>query len=190
VDPAWFEARPADAPVRTRLGIPDDYVVFVGSAEPRKNLGTLLRAVERVRDVCLVVVGPPGWGDVSEQLHASRAVIVGYQPADVVRSLVAGANALCLPSLYEGFGLPVLEAMAAGTRVLASDDAAIREVAGGHAELIDPLDVDAWAIALTSLVSRPRAGPNEAARAHARTFTWERSAQLHVAAWQGEPVSG
>jgi glycosyltransferase involved in cell wall biosynthesis len=193
VDPAWGRAAPPSASDRQRLGLPDRYVLFMGNLEPRKNLGTLLRAHGRARaedaDVPrLVLVGPAGWGD-RWQGHApdpADVVLAGYLDDDDLRAAVAGAAAVCMPSHYEGFGLPVLEALAAGRPVLASDIPAHREVAGGQAELLPTLDTDAWAAALTRVASRPPEDPESQAgrRAHAATFTWQRSANAHIAAYR------
>jgi glycosyltransferase involved in cell wall biosynthesis len=190
VDEAWFSARPLDPARRSALGVPASYALFVGNAEPRKNLKTLLRAHAAVKDpLPLVVIGPSGWGGVSRLLVASRAIVLGYQSETTLRSLVAGASAVCLPSLYEGFGLPIIEAMAARVPVVAADIAALREVSGGHATLLDPRDVDAWSAALDARAKGPwpRRRLDEA-QAHARSFTWSRSAQLHLDAWrEAEP---
>lgn len=190
VDPAWSRARPAPAADRARLGIPERYLLFAGNLEPRKNLGTLLRAhgAARREDRSvpqLVLVGPSGWGDRWQggAPDPRDVVLGGYLPAGDLRSVVAGATAVCMPSHYEGFGLPVLEALAAGRPVLASDIAAHREIAGGQAVLL-PSDVDAWAAALVAVAQRPdTATEQEARRAHAVRFTWSSSAQGHLAAY-------
>ncbi|MFC3690393.1 glycosyltransferase family 4 protein [Aquipuribacter hungaricus] len=191
VDPGWALASPppaAGTPGGTRPeGLPERYVLFTGNLEPRKNLATLVRAHARARaqqpDVPpLVLVGPPGWGDVwgdAAPPGPPDVVQLGYLPEPVLRSVVAGASALVMPSVYEGFGLPVLEAMACRTPVLASDVAALAEVAGGHARLVPPMDEDAWAQALVDL---PDPSPErlDAAREHALSFTWEATARTHL----------
>lgn len=192
VDPGWAAAA-LTPEVRRRLGLPERYVVFAGNLEPRKNLGMLARAhaAARAQDPAtppLVLVGPPGWGEVwGGRAPDPRDVRrLGYLPEADLRAVVAGAAALCLPSLYEGFGMPVLEAMAAGVPVLASDIPAHREIAGGHARLLGVADLDAWAHALVALP-----GPGDgaapglrAAREHALGFTWSRSAREHLDIWR------
>jgi glycosyltransferase involved in cell wall biosynthesis len=186
VDPGWATARPASAADRRRLGLPERYLLFMGNLEPRKNLGTLLRAHRQARAADpevpkLALVGPAGWGDrwQGSPPDPRDVVLTGYLEDDDLRAVVAGAAAVCMPSHYEGFGLPVLEALAAGRPVLASDIPAHREVAHGHATLLPATDEDAWGAALTRL-------PADAsgARAHAAEFTWRESAAAHVRAYR------
>jgi glycosyltransferase involved in cell wall biosynthesis len=190
MDPTWSTAVPASPAVRDRLGLPERYVLFTGNLEPRKNLGTLVRAhaAARRQDALvpkLVLVGPAGWGDrwQGSPPDPRDVVLAGYLADDDLRAVVAGAATVCMPSHYEGFGLPVLEALAAGRPVLASDIAAHREIAGGQALLLPPDDADAWSAALLRL---PEDGPAEQARrrAHAARFTWAASAQAHLAAYR------
>lgn len=195
VDPAWAAARPASASDRARLRLPDRYVVFMGNLEPRKNLGTLVRAhaMARREDPSvpqLVLVGPAGWGDRWQGTPPDPrdVIITGYLADETLRSVVAGAAAVCMPSHYEGFGLPVLEALAAGRPVLASDIPAHREVAQGHATLLAADDTDAWAAALTSVDVLDQ--DSSAARNHAATFTWRNSAAAHVAAYRAAAGDG
>jgi glycosyltransferase involved in cell wall biosynthesis len=185
VDPAWTATAPVDDAWLAERGLPTDFLVFAGAREPRKNLATLLEAHRRagatgaVPD--LVLVGPPGWG--AEVTTAPGVHVLGWLPAEELRGLVARARATLLPSHYEGFGLPVLEAMAAGTTVLASDIAAHREVGGGHARLIAPTDVDGWAGALAE-VAPLEAGPRAAAVAWATGHTWQACAAATVQAYR------
>jgi glycosyltransferase involved in cell wall biosynthesis len=193
VDADWFTAT---APPRSWLatrGLPERYLLFVGTPEPRKNLPVLLEALRALRaepgvDVPpLVLVGPQGWGPALDVAGLPRGAVVaaGYLDDGDLRSLVAGAVALCFPSRYEGFGLPPLEALAAGTPVVAADIPAVREVvgvvAGKAARLVPPSDPDAFADALTGVLGGavdPGAG-----RARARAFTWRRTAELTLAAY-------
>lgn len=189
VDPAWSQAVPAPPERLGTLGLPESYLLYVGNLEPRKNLGTLVRAHRAARRADptvprLALVGPAGWGDRWQGTppDPEDTVVVGYLSGEDLRAVVAGAAALCMPSRYEGFGLPVLEAMAAGRPVLASDIAAHREIAEGHAVLLPPDDTDAWAGALTGLAGSPDRSTE--LRRHAAAFTWRGSAEAHLAAYR------
>ena len=181
VDPAWSVPQPV-----TGLGLPAEYVLFVGTLEPRKDVRTLLAAHALLPDAPpLVLVGPPGWG---EQVDVGDAITPGYLDDDVLRPVVAGASALVLPSRDEGFGLPLLEALAAGTPVVASDLPVLREVGGAHVRYAAVGDAPAFAEALRSVLEDP---PDPAAgRSHAAGFTWARSAEAHRAAYALASATG
>ncbi|MGQ0830817.1 MAG: glycosyltransferase family 4 protein [Microthrixaceae bacterium] len=174
----------AAARVRSTYGLSRPFVLFVGTIEPRKNLGRLLEAFGRLGDVDaeLVIVGPTGW---STELPAGRARRLGFVPEVDLHALYAAATVVAYPSLREGFGLPVLEAMAQGAAVVTSSVTSTAEVAGDAAVLVDPLDVDQIAGALERLLAdeelRERLGA--AARARAATFTWERTASQVLAVY-------
>lgn len=167
---------------RSQYRLPDRYVLWAGTIEPRKNLPTLLRAFEHVdRDAHLVLVGPRGWNEDLDRLIAplrSRVHVVGFIPADDLAPVYAGAAAFCFPSLREGFGLPVLEAMAQGTPVITSSGTSTAEVGGDAAMLVDPLDRRALAERIEQLLTDPAAARElgERGRRRARTFTWARTA--------------
>jgi glycosyltransferase involved in cell wall biosynthesis len=189
VDPEWARATPASEEDLSRLGIPHRYLLFVGNREPRKNLGMLVRAHAAARredpsTPRLVLVGPAGWGDRWDGAapDPDDVVVAGYLSGPDLRRVVARAVAVCMPSRYEGFGLPVLEALAAGRPVLASDIPAHREIAGGHATLLPPDDVEGWAEALSTAETL---GGNPAdRRAHTVLYTWRRSAARHLEAYR------
>ena len=186
VDPSWFQSSPPDGPLRERLGLPARYFVFVGNLEPRKNLPLLLDAFRVLVDAepeapGLALVGPQGWGPALDLrgLPKRSVVFTGYQEERELQSLVAGAEALLYPSLYEGFGLPPLEAFAAGTPVVASDLPVIREVVGtAPVTLVPPGDAEALAAALLhrARLSGPSDADADAGRARAREFTWAATA--------------
>ncbi len=194
VDAAAFATVPDEEVerVRERFAIAGPYVLFVGGLEPRKNVVGLVRAFAASGvDATLVVAGGrvrwfPAeearvWAEVRRlpERVRGRVVLTGYVSEPDKRALLAGAAALAFPSLYEGFGFPVLEAMAAGTPVLTSDVSSLPEIAGEDALLVDPKDEDAIARGLRRLLEdadlRERlVGP---ARARAAGFTWEATAR-------------
>jgi len=141
----YFDARPGAVP--REMGLEKPYVLFVGTIEPRKNLDVLLDAWGQlpadIRDeFTLAVAGPRGWNsaDVMKRLMDDRThgVYLGYVPERKLPPLVAGASVLAYPSLYEGFGFPVAQAMAAGVPVVTSDVSSLPEVAGDGAAFVDP----------------------------------------------------
>lgn len=187
VDDAWLRAIPLDPSARAGLGAPERYLLFVGSAEPRKRLPDLVaahRSAAAASDAVapLVLAGPSGWGP---SVDAPGALRTGYLEPAVLRSLVAGATALVLPSQYEGFGLPLLEAMACGTPVVATDIPVHREVTGGLGRLVPVGDVEALAAALVSVSEDPLdAAANRRRRDWAAAWTWTRCAALTLAAYR------
>jgi glycosyltransferase involved in cell wall biosynthesis len=146
--------------IKTRYNLPDSYLLFVGTLEPRKNLTRLIAALESLGDSVpeLVVVGATGWGDVSESSKVSSQVksrvrFAGFvQPVDL-GAIYASAEVLCYPSLMEGFGLPILEAMSYGTPVVTSKGSSTQEVAGNAAVLVDPIDVASIAAGVLQALS-------------------------------------
>ncbi|WP_066582675.1 glycosyltransferase family 4 protein [Cellulomonas timonensis] len=181
VEDAWFDAPPAASVWLRAHDLPDDYVVFVGSLDPRKNLPRLLEAHAILRDTVpgtpdLVLAGPAG----REQSLQGRAGVhlTGWLDDADLRGLVAASRALVLPSTDEGFGLPVLEALAAGRPVVVSDLPVLHEVAGPHAVAAPPDDAEALAHALGSALDGPDDTAARAARqAWARELTWARCAE-------------
>ncbi len=180
----------AVAAVRSRYGVEGPYVLFVGTLEPRKNLARLVAAVARLGrpDLTLVVVGPDGWGQVDPAAGADgvRTVLTGHVPAADLPALQAGAEAFCFPSLAEGFGLPVLEAMAAGAPVVTSAGTACAEVVGDAGVLVDPEDVGSVAEGLARVLDDPDLAERlrAAGRTRAAGFTWASAADATVAAYE------
>jgi glycosyltransferase involved in cell wall biosynthesis len=178
---------PLTEPRRDALHIREPYAVFVGNLELRKNVDVLFEAFEQVLALHpraqLVVVGAPsvGWDAISARhakLLAGDAVrVVGYLPDPEVAAIVRGASVFVYPSRYEGFGIPPLEAMAAGTPVIAAKTSALPEALGEHARFVHPDDVDAIASAIGDhLEGGTDAQTVESARRWAAEFTWARSA--------------
>jgi glycosyltransferase involved in cell wall biosynthesis len=187
--------RPADElqarAARRKLGVEDDFILFVGTVEPRKNLITLVRAFDellRTTDLRpqLVIAGPKGW--LTEGLFANaewstrtdRILFTGYVPDEDLRALYSSCHVSVYPSVYEGFGLPPLEAMACGAPVITSRIPVIMETVGTNARLIDPSDVRELTSALVELLtdSGARAHFSAAGLQRATEFTWERTAQM------------
>ena len=191
-----FTPRQADATVLARLGVRRPYVLTVGTLQPRKNLGTALAAHERLcaagGDHQLVVVGARGWGEealaarLASSAAGQRVVAPGrVEDRDLVE-LYRGADCLLFCSRGEGFGMPVLEAMACGTAVVCSDSSSLPEVAGGAARLADADDVGQIAAALQEVLGSParRAELEQRGRRRAADFSWERCAGQTVAAYR------
>ncbi len=183
------------AALRTRYSLPARYLLWVGTAEPRKNLKTLIAAVAHCENpLPLLLVGPSGWGvDVSELLSFSSVDgstvdvrHLGPVPGDDLAGLYDMADVFVYPSLMEGFGMPVLEAMAQGTAVVTSAGTATGEVAGSAGVLIDPTNVESITRGIDSLVGDDefRQTLGAAAAEQAESMTWERTASGIAAAYQ------
>jgi glycosyltransferase involved in cell wall biosynthesis len=178
---------------RARYGLGDRrYVLFVGTQEPRKNLARLLDAVARLpqRDVVLAVVGPKGWGEAlarrAEALD-DRVRLVGFVPTEDLGPLYAGAAVMCYPSLVEGYGLPVAEALGHGAPVVTSKGTATEElVADGVGLVVDPTDTEAIAEALSSVLDDDDLADRlrRAGLARAAETTWETTARMTVRAYE------
>lgn len=190
VGPEFF-AQPVIEPVRQRLKLPNRYLVYVGTIEPRKNLLLLLKAwcglPSPTREQCpLILAGNWGWkANEVAQFYESTARHcnvrhVGYIADGDRPALMAGAAALVFPSHYEGFGLPPLEMLATGGAVLASTAAAHREVLGAHAQFIDANDLAGWrdAMRLAATDDDWLTQIRLEGRKHAAKFTWDRTAAM------------
>jgi glycosyltransferase involved in cell wall biosynthesis len=182
--------------VLDRYRIPAPYILYVGSIEARKNLARLLEAYARLRRWSpqwrLVVVGARKWKfspvfDTVRRLGLEPHVqFTGYVADDDLPALYSGADLFVFPSVYEGFGLPVLEAMACGTPVVTSNSSSLPEVAGDAALLVDPLDVEAIASGMRAVLSDHalRAELRRRGLDRARQFTWERTASDTIAVYE------
>jgi glycosyltransferase involved in cell wall biosynthesis len=185
---ARVEATDAIHAAKARYGIGGDYLLYLGTLQPRKNLVRLVEAFGRLQpltaELRLVLAGKKGWlyDDLFARVKAlgleDRVLFTGYVADDDKAPLLSGARALVYPSLYEGFGLPVLEAMTCGTPVLTSNVSSLPEVAGDAALLVDPLDVDAMAEDMSRLITDDelRVTLVEKGYTQVRKFSWARAA--------------
>ena len=174
--------------VRRRYGLPDEYLIHVGTIEPRKNLLRLVEALQQLHDeglrIPLLVVGGKGWlyGDFFrrlEQMEVRDAVhFPGYVPMSDLPAVYSAATAAIMPSVYEGFGLPILEAMACGTPVLSSEASSLPELGGDAAAWFDPYNVQEMADAIRRVWTGAdlRQSMSYHGLAQASKFSWERAA--------------
>jgi glycosyltransferase involved in cell wall biosynthesis len=182
--------------VRERHRLPDRFLLFVGAIEPRKNLPRLLRAYKKLpatlRKNCpLILSGAKGWKneEVMDSLRRSGGEVrfLGYVPEGELGPLYGAARVLVYPSLYEGFGLPPLEAMACGCPVVVAETASLPEICGDAAVYVDPLDEERIAAGIRGVLE-DEACREELIRkgtARAARFTWERSAREHLRVFTG-----
>jgi glycosyltransferase involved in cell wall biosynthesis len=185
----------ADACLLAGHGITQPYIAFASTIEPRKDVPTLVGAFARIAaahpDVQLVIAGGDGWGidearaAISASGVATRILRPGYVDDATLAALFRRAEVIAYPSLVEGFGMPALEALASGTPLVTTSGSALEEIVGDAALLVPPADVEALSHALATVLddatvaARLRAeGPPRAA-----TFTWQRSIEAHVAAY-------
>lgn len=178
---------------RERLGIPERYILYIGTIQPRKNLVRLIEAYAHMRrrwpadsePPHLVLGGKMGWmtqdilGAVQRWGLQNLVHLVGYVPDEELPALLSGALAFAFPSLYEGFGFPVLEAMACGTPVICSNTSSLPEVAGGAAVLVNPLDTAEIAGGLLKLLQDEelRRQMVEAGYHQVQRFSWASTAR-------------
>ena len=176
--------------VRQQYSLPDRFLLFVGTVEPRKNLIRLMQAFDALCQSPsfahgLVIVGGKGWKDrpILDALRqcraAERIVLTGHVPGPDLPVLYNLADVLVMPSLYEGFGLPVLEAMASGTPVVTSNVSSLPEVAGDAAVLVDPLSIESMVEGIRRLVTDAALRDDLKRRGlrRAAEFTWEKAAR-------------
>ncbi len=176
--------------VRKKYGLGDaQYVLSVGTVQPRKNYVRLIQAISQLRaqghDLHLVIAGGRGWLEdpiyaaVASQKMEAYVHLIGFADEADLPALYSAAACFAFPSLYEGFGLPILEAMGCGTPVVTSDKSSLPEVAGDAALIIDPYQVDDLADAIRQLVNDSTLRQTLIGKGHqrAKTFTWEKSAR-------------
>ena len=194
VDPRYRPIHDCDeiSRITHKYGMPETgYILHVGTLEPRKNLVRLVEAYAMILDRCgdrtppLVLAGGKGWlyEEVFQNVERlglqQRVIFTGFVDDEDVPALLNGALFFVYPSLYEGFGIPALEAMACGVPVITSNASSLPEVVGDAGLLVDPTDTDALAAALTLLLDDPerRAALRAAGLARAALFSWERAAR-------------
>ncbi|MCA9859313.1 MAG: glycosyltransferase family 4 protein [Thermomicrobiales bacterium] len=175
----------AVAQIRAELALPDRFVLAVGSLHSRKNLGRLIAAFERLApahpELGLVLVGSPGWNAesiferIAQSPFRTRIRAPGFVRNDQLPALYSAAAVMAFVSLYEGFGLPVVESMACGTPVVTSERSSLPEIGGDAALLVDPTDVDAIAAGIDRVLSSAATGQELRTRglARARSFSWQ-----------------
>lgn len=174
----------------TEAGLVRPYILFVGNPKPHKNLDTVIRAYARARELAtfpepLVTVGARDGTDFkirqrAEQLGIQNHLhLVGYLPDELLPAVYQGASLFLFPTLYEGFGLPVIEAMASGVAVITSNNSALKEVAEGYARLVSPLEEEQIAHAIAELMSTPeeREALAKLGQKRAEDFRWDRTAE-------------
>ena len=186
--------------VRAKYKLPGRYFLYIGTLQPRKNIGRIVQAFmlwrqsQRENDAMLVLAGGKGWlydeawlEGASQHVHA-----IGYISEADKAALLAGAIALVFPSLYEGFGFPAVEAMIAGTPVIASNTSSLAEIVGEDGLLVDPLDSNAIAAAMSRLSDDEELRQDLLNRGFRRAerFTWESAAEQAMSAFRelGAPV--
>jgi glycosyltransferase involved in cell wall biosynthesis len=177
--------------MRAKYGLPGRYFLFLGTLQPRKNITRIVQAYARWRathsddPAALVLAGGQGWlYDPAWMGGVDGVILPGYVDDADKRALYAGALAFVFPSLYEGFGFPVLEAMLSGTPVICSNTSSLPELAGDAALLVDPLNVDAIADAMGALSADDGlcTSLGERGYAQARSFSWDAAAQAALEA--------
>jgi len=182
---------------RQKEGLPKEYVLFLGNLEPRKNLPTLLHAYRSLprslRDrFPLVIAGASGWHtkELKKALHLfpndEKPILTGYVPQQLLPDLYRGASLFVYPSFYEGFGLPVIEAMACGVPVVASNTTSLPEVVGDAGILINPYHPDELKEAMSKLLEDPgyRKQMSEKGLKRAKLFSWEKCARGTLAVYE------
>jgi alpha-1,3-rhamnosyl/mannosyltransferase len=179
--------------LRQRHDLPEGYILYLGINKPHKNLGRLVEAFAEVKtEQKLVLAGKedPRYGEVHEVVKQlglqDRVVFLGQVSEDDLPALYSGATLFVFPSLYEGFGLPLLEAMACGVPVVCSSTSSLPEIAGRAAIMVDPLDLSQWARALERVLgdSNLRASMREEGLKQAALFSWEKTAKGTLAVYR------
>ncbi len=173
--------------LKSSLGLTKPYIFFVGTREPRKNLATLIQAWKPLQaDVDLLIAGEKGW-DASETITAPGLRFLGKVSDQELSVLYAEAEAFVYPSLYEGFGLPILEAFHHGTPVITSNNSSMIEVAGNAAEFVEPTDTQALTVAISKVLSETKEQQQKRLQRmiiRLQMFSWKRVAKETITVYQ------
>lgn len=175
--------------VKRKYNIRDKYILCVGAREPRKNFDSVIQAFsqyeKKYRDCDLVIAGKFGWGENSEKLKvkSKKLKILGYVPQEDLPALYSGASCFVYPSFYEGFGLPVLEAMACGCPVVTTNRGSLAEIAGKAAVLVDPKSVEDISAGIIKALSNQQ-NYREKGFAQSSKYNWEKTAQQTLAVYR------
>ncbi len=180
--------------IKKEFGLTKPYLLFVGTIQPRKNLIALIEAFSKLKNkkIELVLAGKPGW--LFEEIYAApkkfgvedQVKFLGYVPEEKIPALYTGAELFVYPSLYEGFGLPILESMACSTAVLTSTTTSMPEISGGNAILVNPKKVGEISQAIAKILKNPskRMDLAQAGLSWAKKFTWEKTAAETIAVFE------
>lgn len=175
--------------IKEKYNIKTDYILYFGTLEPRKNITSIIKAFkivsEKNKDISLVLAGRKGW--MYDEIFAlaeefkleDKIIFTGYVPEEDASAIYSCASAFIFPSLYEGFGIPPLEAMACGTPVIASNTSALPEVVGNAGILVNPLDIENIAFEMDRLINDDKLKKeySEKGLTQAKRFSWEESAK-------------
>lgn len=184
---SFFQPQPPDKikNIKSKYNLDGDYIFSLGTLEPRKNLNRLFLAFNLIKKIYpnlkLAVGGGKGWGEKHQKQQ--DVIYLGFVPYADLPALYSGSLAFIFPSLYEGFGLPVLEAMACGSPVVTSNISSLPEITGKAGILIDPLNINAIAIGIHEAISK-RTELSEKSLKRAKIFNWEETARLTFSVYQ------
>jgi glycosyltransferase involved in cell wall biosynthesis len=192
LDPIFFEALNNDEQVKAKYNLPKQYLLFLGTLEPRKNCEAVIKAFDHLAkshpELHLVLAGGWGWETagikkaLADSKFSDRIRLLGYVDRTDKPALYRNAAVFCYPSFYEGFGFPVLEAMSQGCPVVTSTTSSLPEVTGNNALCVPPHDLSALADAIDSVLREPAHYRSmvESAQTRARSFTWEDTAKKFI----------
>jgi glycosyltransferase involved in cell wall biosynthesis len=173
--------------VRKKYNLPEKFILSLSTLEPRKNLKMLIRAFHELKSEMKIPYELVLAGELDEKIFSNPGItpsthLIGFVEEKDKAALLSAADVFCFPSLHEGFGIPVLEAMQCGVPVLAADIPAIREVCGEAAKFIPPKNVDAWKVALAKILTNAELRKNLSKRGLARAgrFSWEETARKTI----------
>lgn len=184
--------------VKKKYGINHDYILFVSALEPKKNIPTLIKAYSELRKKGhrhkLVLAGKKGWShaEITEQIKKNRlqedVILPGYIPLEDMPSLYSAASAFCLPSLYEGFGIPALESMSCGTPVITSNRGSLPEIVGKAGITTNPMDYKTMAERISEVLTDKKLAADMKAKGleQAARFSWEKTAMQTIKTYEAQ----